>query len=132
MTGGSSRLVAVQAVVVGVLMVIVFVTLLQPESDRPLSGIEAPGEPDRAQVPGPTNTGPTDQPGGGSQPGGGNGGGGGAPGAPGGGGGAVAPDAGPTVPEEIGELPGDDGTDGDTPSDDQYVDTLTRLVGRLN
>src|SRR3954453_15776294 len=46
MTGGSSRLVAVQAVVVGLLLVLVFVTLLQPESENPLEGIEGqPGLP---------------------------------------------------------------------------------------
>src|SRR3954447_23550985 len=46
MTGGSSRLVAVQAVVVGLLLVVVFVTLLQPESESPIEGIEGqPGLP---------------------------------------------------------------------------------------
>jgi hypothetical protein len=139
MTGGSSRLVAVQAVVVGVLMVIVFVTLLQPEGDRPLSGIDAPSEPNRVQVPGPVDPGPTDKPDrnepGGGQPnaGGGNGGGAGAPGGPAGGG-PAAPDGGPTTPDEgpLPLVPGDDGGEDDMPSDDQYGDTLSRLVGRLN
>jgi hypothetical protein len=112
-------------------MVIVFVTLLQPESERPLSGIQAPGEPDRTQVPGPVNTGPTDQPG--NEPGGGppTGGGVGPPAAPGGPA-PAAPDAGPAAPEEVPETPGDDAGGDDMPSDDQYADTLSRLVGRLN
>ncbi len=113
-------------------MVIVFVTLLQPESDRPLSGIAAPGEPNRTQVPGPVNTGPTGQPGGGNEPGSPpDGPAGGPPAAPGGPG-PAAPDAGPATPEEVPQAPGNDTGGDDMPSDDQYADTLARLVGRLN
>src|SRR5688572_4937651 len=54
MAGSHSRLVAVQTVVVGVLMIVVFVTLLQPESDMPLSSVEGPAAgPGRTELPSP-------------------------------------------------------------------------------
>jgi hypothetical protein len=122
--------VAVQAVVVGVLMVIVFITLLQPEDQRPFSGIEGPALPNRTSLPGPDiYTGATHPGGGGA----------GQPGNPGGGpgteaGGAAvtptAPGTAPVTPET--PAPGAGGTDRATPSEDQYADTLTRLVMRLN
>src|SRR3954468_19970562 len=74
MTGGSSRLVAVQAVVVGLLLVLVFVTLLQPESESPIEGIEGqPGLP-ATDKPGDNNPGGNGPGNGSEHPGGGNGG----------------------------------------------------------
>ena len=48
---GRSRIIAAQAVVVGVLMVVVFLTLLRPDADNQLFSIEAPGETEIAQPP---------------------------------------------------------------------------------
>jgi len=42
-----SRIVAVQAVVVGLLIVVAFLTLLRPEGDGPLLGVDAPRGPAR-------------------------------------------------------------------------------------
>ena len=143
MTGSHSRLVAVQTVVVGVLLVLVFITLLAPESDSPLSGIEGPGGPIGLTDPGPDiYTGP-DRPGGGGGEGPGGGPGGDGPG--GGPGGGVGGQGG--VPGEAGVPPigltdpaaggggtagGEDGGGGGNPTDDQYRDSLSRLVARLN
>jgi hypothetical protein len=150
MTGSPSRLVAVQAVVVGVLLVIVFITLLAPDTESPLSGIEGPGGSGQTQLPGPDiYTGPTepgdddgrgegDGNGGDGRPGGPGSGGGGGPGA------AGPPDLGLTGPPvtagggtaESGGVGGDDadrdGGDADDPSDDQYADSLSRLVARID
>jgi hypothetical protein len=136
MTGSQSRLVAVQAVVVGVLLVIVFITLLQPESERPFSGVQGPGEPPRSDLPSPdifSPAGGNGQPGGGNGPGGGPGGG---PGQPGGGGGGGAgggpPELGLTGPQAPAGGGGTTGGGPVSPTDDQYADSLSRLTARLN
>src|SRR3954471_20999513 len=100
MTGGSSRLVPVQGAAVGLLLVPGFVTLLPPESESPIEGIEGqPGLP-ATDKPGDNNPG-GNGPGSGSEHpgGGGNGGPGNGPGngGPGGGGPGGVP-AGPGAP----------------------------------
>ena len=137
--GSNSRLVAVQAVVVGVLLVIVFVTLLQPESERPFSGIEGPSDQPRTTLPGPDiYTGPPGGTGGGQGQGGGQGAGEGGRGGPlaltgpgdgsGGGTGRAGGEGGTTTTPLTPIGPGGGGS----PSDDQYKDALSRLVTRLN
>ena len=130
MTRRPSRIVIAQAIVVGLLVVIVSITLLGPEENTPLSGIETPGE----LVPGP--------------PGGGAGQRdatataaaeiaraiatgeaiGTAPGA------RARRRAGPASESPVGVAPPatEDGGDAGSPADDQYADTLTRLTERLN
>jgi hypothetical protein len=121
MTGGNSRLVAVQTVVVGVLMVVVFVTLLQPESETPISSIEGPaGGTGRTELPAPdVYTGADNERGGGPD----------------------EPGPGPSGTEGLGltgppSEPGDTGYvapegEEDKPSEDQYNDSLTRLMLRV-
>jgi hypothetical protein len=108
-------MVAVQALIVGVLVVVVVVTLLRPDAGPPLLGIDSPGGSQGTAVPGPGVYIPPDRGrGDGREP---------APtSAPGGG--APGPQA------EAGVL-GAGGSEG-TPADDQYGDTLTRLSARLN
>lgn len=139
MTGGSPRLVAVQAAVVAVLLVVVFVTLLQPDSESPISSIQGPsgGNP-TSQLPGPdvyTSAGNQGNGGGPNQPGGGPGNGGpgaGGPGGPGAGGLSGTEGLGLTGPSEsLGGGTSQGGGQG-TPSDDQYSDMLSRLTLRLN
>jgi hypothetical protein len=129
-------------------LIIVFVTLLEPEGESPISGVEAPGEPNRSDLPGPLVYTDSD-----NQPGGG-------PGQGNGGGNAGGPGGGPGVgPGGLRGIPGGSGTEGlsltgpsdgreggaggggggggnggsqGTPSDDQYADSLTRLTLRLN
>jgi hypothetical protein len=43
MTVGRPAIIAVQAIVVGVLVVVVYLTLLRPEDEGTLSGVDAPG-----------------------------------------------------------------------------------------
>ena len=130
MTWRPSRIVIAQAIVVGLLVVIVSITLLGPEENTPLSGIETPGE----LVPGPPGGGagqrdddgdgrPGDREGdrdrGGDRQGAG---------------GAGPPGAGPASESPVGVAPPatEDGGDAGSPADDQYADTLTRLTERLN
>ena len=146
MTTGHSRLAAVQAAVVAVLLVVVFVTLLEPDSERPIKGVQAPAGQSPGELPGPDVY--SANPGGGGddgRPGGGNGGvPGGVPGGPGGqgdvpGGAAIpgAPGA-PGAQTDTGELgltgpgPGEDGArEGGSPADNQYQSALLRLPGGL-
>jgi hypothetical protein len=130
MTGSHSRLVAVQTVVVGVLMVVVFVTLLQPEAETPISGIEGPAGGGRTELPAPdVYTGAAndrdeqneDRPG---QTGG-------RPDEPAPSGteglGLTGP---PSETGDTGYLPPEG--EEDKPSDDQYTDSLTRLMLRVD
>jgi hypothetical protein len=135
--GSGSRLIAVQTAVVGVLLVVVFATLLQPESETPISGVEAPSEPSRPQPPGPDiYTGPNEEP---SEPREPN-----PPSTP-----STpstpqippapqnpAPEPAPEAPAEPAPVPDGDGGERPggqgSPSDDQYADALTRLFTRMN
>jgi hypothetical protein len=127
---GRPRVIAAQAIVVGVLMVVVFFTLLKPEGPGDLFGIEAPVQPPTAQ----TDNGAGGQgngPGGPAGLGGGGGGAGGAggPGAgPGGPGGPGFGGPGGALPP--GSVPTGGPTD-QTPIDDQYDDAVSRLLDRL-
>ena len=137
-----SWIVAVQALVVGVLVVVVAVTLLKPEDSEDLAGVEAPGASSAPELPGPggyqnrSNDGRRSGGGGQQQASGGAGGGSfGAPGTPPVSA-AVVPPAAPstgTVPGgTTGTVPGGTpGTDDGSPSDDQYSDTLSDLDARL-
>jgi hypothetical protein len=126
--------VAVQAVVVGVLMVIVFVTLLRPESNGPLFGVQAPALPDSAALPSPGSyVGANRHPNGGGR----HTGAGVVPTAPGGATITAPATAGVTAPGTTGGSTdtgaGSAGGGGQgSPTDDQYADTLTRLAARLN
>jgi hypothetical protein len=121
-----SRIIAAQAVLVGVLIVVVFVTILRPEGEQSLLGIDAPGgnAPTTSPTPGPqaeeeAGGQGNGQPSNGGQPGGGDG--------PQGAG--TAPESGlpSTVPPS-----GAPTFDDDSPADDQYSDTLTEIIGRLD
>jgi hypothetical protein len=119
---GRPRIVAAQAVVVGVLMVVVFLTLLKPGDTGELFGIEVPGPPGAAQGPGGPQ-GPIGGDGDGrgeNGPGNGRGASGGPGGGPGGPGGSTFPDD--FVP---------DGLTTDSPTADQYRDAVARLTARL-
>ena len=129
------------------LLVVVFVTLLEPESQRPIEGVQGPAGQSPTVLPGPDVY--TADPGnGGGQPGGGNGepgvpGGPGAPGTPGtpGGPGGAAVPGGPGVPElptgtEGLGITGPGPTEGEareggSPADEQYLSALDRLTGDL-
>lgn len=139
MTGSHSRLVAVQAVVVALLLVLVFATLLEPESEGPIEAVQGPaGQP--SALPGPDvytgdpGNGPSPPPG--RTPGGPD-----APGPSGGPGGAAVPGAPgsagePTDTEGLDltdpERPPEDETRPDGgPDDDQYLSALGRLTQGL-
>ena len=144
-----SRIVSLQAGVVGVLLVVVYLTILRPDDDQPVSGVTAPG------APGAVVNRPADKPrshhkpprrpqhpsgqrgpqGSGSGVTGTNAGGAGTPG-------LAAPGAVPGTPTSApgGDSPGGGGggppagqppPPGDDPSDDQYGDTLSRLTAAL-
>jgi hypothetical protein len=122
-----SRIIAAQAVLVGVLVVVVFATILRPETQEPLVGVSTPGgETPPTAVPAPG----ADEEGDGG--GGGNGGTGGRPGngGPGDGHGGVAP---PTTVPQPGAPPAlpPPADDESSPTDDQYADTLAKLEARL-
>ena len=116
-----SRIIAVQVVVVGALVAAVFLTLLRPDGPQSLSGLDAPGGLETGVVPTPESYDSRDEPG---------------PGA--GDQGGTAPPVSVAPPETTppGTTPdtGDvaDGGDPGSPTDDQYADTLTRLMARLN
>ena len=127
-----SRIVAAQSVLVGVLLVVVFVTLLKPEGQTSLVGVQgpampttegAPPTPGSDRDPGDDRRGGRGEPGGGEPPGAGRGviaaGSTGAAAPPG----AITPSVGesPTAPEA---------TEG-SPADQQYADTLARLNAAL-
>jgi hypothetical protein len=119
-----SRIVIAQAVVVVLLAVVVFITLLQPKGNSPLSGVQAPGAPRQTGLPAPGGYAGADEH---------NGGGGGRqtqPATPdgGGGGGGVVP---PTTVPAPAAAPSAGGSEG-APAEDQYADTLARLNARLN
>jgi hypothetical protein len=121
--------VIAQAVVVVALAVVVFATLLQPEGNSPLSGVESPGAPRQTGLPEPGGyAGANEHNGGGGRQtepatteneGGGVG------------GGVVVPPATGATPATPAAPPSAGGSEG-TPADDQYADTLTRLNARLN
>ncbi len=127
-----SRIVIAQAIVVGLLVVIVSITLLGPEENTPLSGIETPGE--RVPRPPGGDAGQRDDAEGGRR--------GDREGDRGRGGDRQGTgDAGPPVasgvagsesPAGVAPPAADDGGDAGSPTDDQYADTLTRLAERLN
>lgn len=134
MTRRQSRIVAAQAVVVGVLMVVVFLTLLRPEEKGPLFGVDKPSLPGVGAGPNPAyapdhhaegpRAGDRTTTGGGAPPtaeGGVN--------PSGSSAGAILP-APSTTPPPAQPSPGDG--NGESPTGDQYDDTLTRLVARLN
>ena len=139
MTSSHSRLAAVQAAVVAVLLVLVFATLLQPEDEGSIKAVEGPSGQSPSTLPGPdVYTG--DQGNGGTPPGAGNGG----PSTPGGGPGTPGTPGTPPAPEEpsgtegLG-LTGPEGTPEDEtrpeggggPSEDQYLSALGRLTQDL-
>lgn len=119
-----SRVVAIQAIVVGVLMAVVFLTLLQPEDENPLYGINGPGSaaPNPEYIP--------------ARPGGADGGIDRGTGGDQAGGGAL----GPTVAATDGDyrtgpsagptLAGSQAVPS-SPTEDQYADTLARLSAKL-
>jgi hypothetical protein len=136
MNGRGIRVVAAQALIVGALLLVVYLTLLQPEEQKPLFGVGVPSGPSQvAQAPGGGSSGPAR---GGAQLGESRGG----RGNRGGGhrgmhgdrrasaastvSGAAAAQA-PVLP-----VPTRDGaTGGLTPTGDQYDDTVSRLFGNL-
>jgi hypothetical protein len=134
-SGRRSRIVAAQAVLVGVLLVVVYLTLLRPEDGPPLFGVDAPGrelevtdanEVEPASQGGHASGGREGKPDGGrpdARP---------AEFAPGGAGAAPETAVGPTdaARPSLGAAPSE-GEGGDSPTDDQYVDAVTRLTDRL-
>jgi hypothetical protein len=138
MTGNRIRIVGLQAVIVGALLLVVYLTLLRPEEHKPLFGVTAPGQ--VAQAP---NGASEDQPGAAA------GGRGGGPGAHGDRGGAANRQGGKAqagtqggssavAGAGVGEaaaLPSPTRDDGGsptlTPSEEQYGDTVSRLFGNL-
>ena len=119
-----SLIVIAQAVVVVMLAVVVFATLLQPEGNSPLSGVQAPGSPTQTAVPQPGGYAGGDE----------HNGGGGRETQPAtvdsGGGGVVGPATAPAPAPAA--APSAAGGSEPTPADDQYADTLSRLNARLN
>ena len=126
-----ARIVGVQAAAVAVLVLVVYLTLLRPEDQGPLSGIEAPGGGPQAGIPagptgpnGPTGDRPGDGRGDGAPPSGGHG------GTPGGGplglvlGSTATGVGGAPPPAVIGAGP-------NTPSDDQYKDSAQALLDKV-
>ena len=146
MSIGRPAIIAVQAIVVGVLVVVVYLTLLQPEDEGTLSGVGG-AQITQRQVPG------EDRPDGREDQGDGAGGGGSSDSAsdgagevvdsafvPGTAGTAVAPlpvtPAAPTTvpesePDESEDEPDDPGGEPGTPDDDQYQDAVARLTEQL-
>ena len=136
--GGRPRIVAAQALIVGALLMVVYLTLLRPDDESALTAVQAPGaDPQIAQRTGQAparGAGRRDgaaarrraaRPGSGAaaaarrgEPAGG------APlaGLPG-----TVPGV-PAVPGVPGTVPG---SDGDSPADDQYGDALAQLEARL-
>jgi hypothetical protein len=128
-TGRRSRIVAAQAVVVGLLMIVVFVTLLRPDASNPLFEITTPGATEASGLPAPGSYVGADHRGdNGRQT---------RPGTIRGDGAGPAvggATAGPAVAGSDLATPeaGDDGGGEPSPTDDQYADTLTQLATRLN
>jgi hypothetical protein len=139
MNGRGIRVVAAQAVIVGALLLVVYLTLLQPEDQKPLFGVGVPRGPGQvAQAPG---GGSSESGAGGAQLGGSRGGAGGGgnrgdghrgthrdrrPGTASTFSGAAAAQT-PALP-----VPTRDGAEGGvTPTGDQYDDTVSRLFGNL-
>jgi len=128
-------IVAIQAIIVGVLAVVVYATLLKPDDSGQLSGITTPAGQAPAAQPGPgayiPRTGPRRKPPRGPGPGNGR-----AP-AVGAGLSIPAPSAVGAEPSPAGiEMNGDEGDHGSgsdegSPTDEQYADTLTRITAPL-
>jgi hypothetical protein len=130
---GRSLAIAAQAVVVGALILVVYLTLLKPEGPDSLLGIDAPGaatsnfpEPGTYTEDGQTGSGSPEQPASGQSAGGGGG----------GEGISVTGSATALVPAGRAVAAGTatDASAGDagSPADDQYGDTLARLSARLD
>jgi hypothetical protein len=138
MTSRGIRIVGLQVVIVGALLLVVYLTLLRPEEQKPLFGVTAPGQ--VAQAPNGASEG---------QPGAAAGGHGGGPGPRGHRGGAANRKGGKAqagtkggstavAGAAVGEpaaLPiptrDDGGSPTVTPSEEQYGDTVSRLFGNL-
>jgi hypothetical protein len=142
MTRPGIRIVAAQLVIVGALLLVVYLTLLQPEEQKPLFGVGVPAGPGQvAQAPG---GGPAGSPGGAGAAGEGHGGsanrsghGAGHRGAPGGRRpGSASAYSGSEAAEAV-QAPAlpvptrGGGQGGVTPTEDQYDDTVGRLFGNL-
>lgn len=148
-TRARARVIAVQAIVVCALMVIVFLTILRPDEENPLVSVQAPEGTEQTEDTdgddGDQELGDDDGPEGDGEnnggPGQGNGNGNGdmadGPGGPGGdseGGGGKGDDEDATgvIPPPAPPL-GSGSDDGiDSPTGDQYSDTVARLIGRLH
>jgi hypothetical protein len=137
MSGKRIRIVAAQAVIVGALLLVVYLTLLRPEEQKPLFGVAGPGQ--VAQAPGGEAAGEPGGGGGGGRHGEAHAGGGHRHGGAGNnqGPGAAAPTG--TVGTAVSQpaalpAPTRDGGEGGaavTPSEQQYDDTVSRLFGSL-
>jgi hypothetical protein len=117
-------LVAAQAAVVGIATVVVFVTLLSPEADNDLFGIQSPGLPDVTQQHEPSSPerarGDRAQRDDGQRAGAG-----GAAPAPG------SPAPSEPIPEVPGPAPAPPAGIDDGPAADQYTDSVGRLIAKL-
>jgi hypothetical protein len=142
------RLVAAQLVIVGVLLLVVYLTLLQPEEHKPLFGVGVPAGPGQvAQAPGGGPAGSSGGVRGAGEERGGSGNrrghgaghhrGAGHRGAPGGRGRGSATAYSGSEAAEAAQAPAlpvptrDGGEGGVTPTGDQYDDTVSRLFGNL-
>jgi hypothetical protein len=141
------RIVAAQVVIVGALLLVVYLTLLQPEEHKPLFGVGVPSGPGQiAQAPGDGSSISAGSAVARGESHGGRGtGGGGAGGGPGGGhgGGHRAgqagrwPDSASTYSGAAAQAPvlpvpsRDGGEGGLTPTEDQYDDAVSQLFGNL-
>jgi hypothetical protein len=122
-TGRRLKLIAAQAVVVGALMIVVSLTLLQPEDGNPLFDIVAPGGSEMSVGParsgpeqreGTVERGPAD-----------------AESAPQAGAGTEQPPLGLVPGPESAAPPVAPGYDGDDPTGDQYADAIARLTDQV-
>jgi hypothetical protein len=123
-TGRRLKLIAAQAVVVGALMIVVSLTLLQPDEGNPLFDIVAPGGSEMSVGParegadqraGEVERGPAD-----------------AEAAPGSGAGTAQPPLGLVpAPDSATPPPVAPGYDGDDPTGDQYADAIARLTDQV-
>ena len=123
MTGRRLKLIAAQAVVVGALMIVVSLTLLQPDDGNPLFDIVAPGGSEVSV--GPARSGPEQREGAGER----------TPAdsegtAPQAGESAAQPPLG-LVPAPESAAPAAPSYEGDDPTGDQYADAIARLTDQI-
>jgi hypothetical protein len=129
LTGRRWAIIAAEAAVLGLVILVVYLTLLRPDGDNPLFDVDVPGDGQRtAQGP---NGADRDRTPDGRDPG---------PGGPANRGGGVGPGIiergersfglGERAPFGPPQAPPPGG--GDSPTDDQYLDTLARLDAELN